>query len=211
MSEENDSDWIPASEALELLKDHFSGSVATKQMLADRLRDGHLRARADRIWNTYETVLAKAWRSDPDDDAKSLVDVEIPTLIWRKSKRWRLDQENWRWPVNKFHVTCKVNPVERKMISGIRFYASDVQEFLKEVGAVADQKKRGGGRRPEEEAWTALTIALIQLERDGRLNSSCFDSQVDLRNELLELIGDAVKEGTIIKRIRAVWKHFVEQ
>jgi hypothetical protein len=68
--------------------------------------------------------------------------------------------------------------------------------------------RRGSPGKPE--AWTALWLAVIQLERDGRLNLSGFSTQKALRDELLSMIGEGLSETSIKPTVRSIWNRFVE-
>ncbi|MCP1469228.1 hypothetical protein J3E64_000899 [Sphingobium sp. OAS761] len=66
----SEADWINAYDALKLLRPHHGGSVLTKAMLAEALKDGELTAHADRIWESDIGPLNLAWKQRADADAE---------------------------------------------------------------------------------------------------------------------------------------------
>ena len=104
----SEADWINAYDAHKLLRPHHGGSVLTKAMLVEALKDGELTAHADRIWESDIGLLTLAWKQRVDADAEE--DVEVDEAVWNQSRFWTEDLALWRWPKNRFVLTLKSNP-----------------------------------------------------------------------------------------------------
>jgi hypothetical protein len=89
------SEWISANDALSQLCAHGASSVAVKEMLADYLRDGLVRAKAGVMWISAEANLTKAWQLEPNAEFAEH-DISIPVRYWRSDKRPGEDRRRWR-------------------------------------------------------------------------------------------------------------------
>lgn len=155
-----DPEWIPASEALELLYPHHGGWLGTKSLLAELLKDGKIQARAARIWSSDAPSISSAWKSRADAEADE--DVEVPRSVWGTSRYWSEDVTNWRWPDNRFVLTRTKKPAERTFVEGVEFYRAHVLALLPQRS-----RKGVGGRSIRATDWEKVGVALVTMAHQG--------------------------------------------
>ncbi len=198
---ESKSDWISAKVALSKL-DPRTHSVA-KQTIAGHLRDGKMSAFAAEVWISEAPSVSAAWRGLEKIDAQT--DIELPAAFFRASKRWALDQDDWRWPGSRFSITIGVKPVRRRrMMRGVKFNAA---EFAKIFDSPATSK---GGRPPKVDEWHAFYHKIIEIALAGRLTSADFPTPTALSVEILEQF-QGLNFETLKLPISKIYKSFVER
>lgn len=192
-------EWMPANQAVAELSPLLGGTVATKKELADRLKDGGLRARAAQRWVIETGSVARAWRTGPDADADAEFDVEIETSVWRSSQRWSADQVRWRWPKNSFSITRRVEPRKSIMLEGVSFSTEDIETIKRSLSPSQGTQREPSraGRKPNWRRWALLTKAVMDLDRDGALKVGDYDSPKDLRDTLLSMINEKLSVTSI--------------
>ena len=175
--------WISASEALEMLQPFFGGRRATKEMLADLLRDGKLRARAERKWRSKQS--GARFKVPHKDSFEIECGLQIPPKLWRLSRQWSADQERWRWPRGDFLISCGAARTEYVFLKDVHFNREEVfashrrgKEFTESL------KKRGGGVKTPADKWAIITEAVLRLERTGRLTKNEFGTAESLAHEI---------------------------
>jgi hypothetical protein len=199
---EGQREWVTAPEALNLFEALFLDRVAAKSTFADYLRDGQLRARAGRVFESKERKIGAAWKATSDDEPDE-VSVSLEPVTWRRSKDWSGDQEDWRWPFGKFSITTSTAPFRRTLIQDVEFFREDVDRILRK------RVKSAGGAPKRDEDWTRFWHAVIQIAKAGRLTKSSFQSQTELRGEILFEIEDVLKEPSIKPYVSQIWKKFM--
>lgn len=202
--------WVSAKKALQLLTGTYNGRVAAKAELADLLRDGLVRARATRAWQSSEENISRAWKRPPETPVEE--NVELAPAVWRRSKWWTEDQGQWRWTNGDFIITRSKEPFKRIMLKRVQFYASDLAK-LQNVDA-GEFAKGPGGARKRREAWDVMWMELVGIAQAGRLKKSQLESQKNLRAELLPHLDSkegGLGEDSITPVIRQVWHRFVEK
>lgn len=199
---EEQGQWITAREALSLFEALFLDRVAAKSTFADYLRDGELRARAGAVFESRERKIGAAWKATGDEDPDE-VDVTLEPVTWRRSKDWSGDQDDWRWPFNKFSVTDSTAPFHRHLIQDVEFFREDVDRMLRK------RVKSAGGTPKRDEDWTRFWHAVVEIAKAGRLTKSSFQSQAELRREILGMIEDVLSEPSIKPYVSQIWNKFV--
>ncbi|WP_423141092.1 hypothetical protein ACOYW6_09550 [Parablastomonas sp. CN1-191] len=197
------SEWEPAFSSLKRFEALYLDRVAAKSTLADCLRDGELRAKAI-VTESRRRKIHEAWNEAKDDVTGDDHSIIVEPLTWRRSKDWADDQLEWRWPFNKFSVTVSTGPFTRVMMQKVEFATTDIDRILRQ------RQAHLGGSPKRTEAWTLVWHTLIELARSDRLNKDSFATQKDLRNEILEEIGDSLTDETLRKPISQVWNKFVK-
>lgn len=177
-----DPTWIPAKEALTILQPFYGGRRATKDMLADMLRDGELQSMAKLRWTSKEPKLRfKEPHADATDRAEQ---AEIPVQVWRRSKRWSSNQEKWRWPSGNFFVTVGTAPPKRVFLKGVHFDRQQIFSTHRRAKDTEEKQKRGGGRTTPAAKWAIITEAILRLQREGTLTRANYETAESLALDL---------------------------
>lgn len=205
-----DEKWVPASKAIKLVERHLGGSVQAKDILADQLRDGHVRSAAKRAWISDEHTLKAAWNSEPAPDDETLeFNVELRPLAWRLSRRWASDQMDWRWPVDKFSVTETLKPRWIHLYEGVHFFLEDVTALIPPKDDDTPTGSTRGAKR-DELRWRSFWHAVIDLEREDRLNRDSISSQTELAAEIQQKMSFAFGDRVIRTDVRMIWDKYVK-
>lgn len=201
-------DWISAGDALDLVEARLGGRSLAKETLAEMLRDGKLRARAAEAWGSNTSDILAIWEGDPQNAVEHDPEEEIQN-DFQQSVRWADDIDSWRWPDSFFMVTVSQRPKECLYYRDVTFLRSD----LLNLGASEPkaQTSARGGRRADLQRWEAFWFEVIQIARDGNLVPGRIKSQAELREDLLDAMGEnGLKEDSIKEPVRRIWKRFCE-
>lgn len=200
-------EWYSPMEALKVVERHH-GALA-KGLIADKLRDGLLRARAEQVWESDHPTLNAAWRDRNNADIDVETDVEIGRAFWRASRHWAFDLESWRWPDNRFVVTRRKKPADRTIIVGLKLWSEDVHN-------IAKPPREPGGRKANFEGWANLFDQILMIERTHNLSKSKFPKQVDFQNHILNIFRDLqvpnaarLDDDTLKRAAAAIWKQII--
>lgn len=159
-----DLKWIRASSAYNILCQTRKNPVEVSQILAQYLRDGRIRARAKSIWISDENLMSKAWKSNPDSDMKS---KDVKRAYWQSNKNWLNDRESWIWTKSRFHLTTKIRPIKRRMMTGVTLNVEDLKKVLPEE--FGEPKRKRGGPQPSIVIRTFVWKFLLELALDDVL------------------------------------------
>lgn len=184
MSQEAETEWLKASQVLKLLTADGRSPAEVEAMIAAYLRNGQLRAQAEKIWESEERFTTQAWKSCPPDAEGG----PIRTLDWRREKNILEDRAQWRFVANRFLVTKTLKPRCRIMMKGVSFNLYDLKKLQPKIFGTPGPKTRRG-RPPEIEkrdaAWEeALEVILEKIEALPIIRS-----QAEL--------GDDIKKGAV--------------
>ena len=86
---------VKAYDALRRLENYVGTTAAVKAMLADKMRDGAIRAYAAQSWGSGEPSLKKAWKAGPPIDALRKQLINRRHLV--ASPSWQNDMQRWKW------------------------------------------------------------------------------------------------------------------
>ncbi|MBU1253813.1 MAG: hypothetical protein KKE69_05375, partial [Alphaproteobacteria bacterium] len=144
--------WYTPQEALGLLEPRYL--AATKELIADKLKDGLIVAHAAQVWDSFDGSLDDAWRNreeaQADEDADLRCDVIVETWIWRRSRHWQSDLANWRWPERRFVITCRMRgSPERTFLEDVAFRKNDIDRLTQ-------PPSKRGGRKTHHTRWAEL-------------------------------------------------------
>ena len=205
MTEEKAEDWLTPAESLAILEPHFGPAART--YVADKLKEGAVRCRAEKRWESEEremNVILKTMQ-----DAEITVNVDIRPALWRSSRFWSADLDLWRWDLNRFVLTQSKKPVEKTILLGLTFAADDIRKLLPPEGK-PKQAKGPGGAPKKLDAWTAFWHVVVGLASSEKIRPNGFPSQAALRKEILDELGDGVlSDETIKPEVRQIWKKFM--
>lgn len=201
----NKPEWIDANEALLIVEKVLQGRSEAKRAIAECLRDGVVRAVAAERWISGVRQIGDAWSAEAkrENYRKGCL---IEAKSFRASKRWGFDQDEWRWPFNKFSISSKISPsVRRHMFSGVMLNRLDIERVI------LRRNPTGVGSPGKSGEWTALCRILLEMERQGELNAVTHPTMTSLREEVLSRMDEGLGDKTIKPAISQLWKLFVAE
>ena len=213
------AEWISAKKALTEISSFAGGTVAAKALLADLLRDGILHSRAKFVVRIDAPNTNAAWRQFGAEYDKATVAArdeyeEISPSVWRASKRWRADQEEWRWPANGFSVTRRLKPRQKTLIKSIEFAVSDLEKITATTVSVPSPQRRGGPKR-QADRWRAFWHEIVHLAKADELDTDHFTTQADLVKHIAEKMAEkGVNEMNTTdakKEVGELWRVFISR
>ena len=180
--------------AVDRLEAYYGGS--TKELLADKLRDGLIRAYALRSWVAKGRSLEQAWASRPRMGV--VRKQQIPREAFLRNPNWYEDIRGWDWVTGDFFCTEKSpRPVTtRMMFKNVRFAREDVEALITKAEQAV--RKGKGGRHPDREAWENVWMEILALALDGNL----FQAKTNVTTSIIvELQRRQKREGGEVRQL----------
>jgi hypothetical protein len=199
------AELIKARDAADLLSVILNDMNAAKDLLADQIYRGNVRAFALKQWRARGASAQAIWKEGPPPDA--VKKAPIRRVLLRPSVQLHNDRKGWNWAKGQFFVTVRRRPLTLQMMRGVFFFRKDFFNLAKVYGG------HPGGRPTETESWNKFWLEIVRLANDGGLTS--FGTQKALRKHVIDALGwsrpDAadLQENTLIKPVRLVWEQFV--
>lgn len=208
------SEWVSPIEALEMLEPRYGAH--TKLLIADKLLDGLITARANLVWDSDEPNLGEAIKNREEtialgEEANVHRDYIVEKEVWRQSRHWYSDVSLWRWDDNRFLVTYCQSPVDRTILEGLSFYKKDIQLFTKPAS-------KRGGRKPKYKGWADVSFALLKVERQGDLTREKFPHRASLEKRLMDEVAElgaspanTLESESIRRCAHAIWDRLFKE
>lgn len=145
------------AEAMEILESE--GGVicgpALKELIADKIRDGKIRAYAGRAWDSRKR-LASAWEAGPPNDSEERVQIDRGDFLLSES--WKSDVHSWDWQKGNFHCGSEISG-RRRMYKNVILAKDDVDKLRLELSG----PKGRGGRVPESDYRDEVWLSILDL------------------------------------------------
>ena len=154
--------WV----AVKLLELCVGGSVTAKDVIADKMRDGELKAYAKTISVSRKKKLKKAWADVPAFDGTM---KKIPRNKLIGSAHWAEDVPNWKWRRGRFHIRRKDGGF--LLLQGVRFVKNDVLQLIQRYDERIKNLNKGG-RGLNESAWYNMWLTVLWMQNNGKLNKA---------------------------------------
>lgn len=153
---------IKAYEALKLLEHFMGGAPTTKAIIADKIKDGEIRAYASRHWTTARKNRQKVWADGAPLDAERNVQIRRQVLLGASGLP--ADLAVWKWRRGDFQVTYKRtnNQILRHMYLKVKFAKDDVEALLNEAKEALRARSKGG-RHIAEDEWRKVWFAMMDV------------------------------------------------
>ena len=213
MTEFIQSDWIKANEALRKL-DPLLGRLQAKQTIAEYLRDGEIVAWASQVWESSEVSIGRAWKGTKKSNL--LTEVQLEPVIFRASKKWAMDQADWRWPFNNFSIT--IGPPSnrrRKLLRGVQFRRDQIQKIADEIAdtpnrfnVVIPTPTSNAGRKIRKADWDSFWFEVVAIAQRGDLNQDNYPSQASFTQDVLTNARGLDAE-TVKPVVRQIFQKFI--
>ena len=190
---------ISAQKVLRLYAESNGGIVATRDLLAFHLREGHIRVRSGHVMKSDALTYGQAWRESArtyrtyreDNDIKL---KNVPVGRWWRSADWLADRDSWKLHRSALCVTISVSPPVRIMMRYVRFNSADIRNCFDPSSR--QQAFKQVGRSSEKIQWRMFWHEVVRLIKNdpqheyGLLNASEYngaDKTADkIRDHLLE-------------------------
>lgn len=198
---------VRADQALGWLAPILGGRTIAKAEIADLMRDGSIEVFARRAWDSKAINPVTAWVAEPDEDDEFTdleLDINVNASVWRRSRRWMLDQVDWRWPSGRFTVVHRLRPFRRILIEDVHFDPNDIKRVgelhagkaglaLEQIPLASEgeisrppeaddtifeakgKDTKKRGRRTRGRAWATVCNELWRLRESGELANGRFN------------------------------------
>ena len=152
--------------AVELLELCVGGSVIAKEVIADKMRDGAIKAYAKTISISREEKLKLAWKNVPAFDGAMKI---IPRNKLIGSAHWAEDVHNWKWRMGNFHLRRKDGRF--LLFEGVSIVEDDVVQLINRYNERIRNLNKGG-RGFNENAWYNMTLTVLWMQNHGQLDKT---------------------------------------
>ena len=88
-----------------------------KRLLAELLKDGELDCRVDEAWDSKRSSIDAAWIKQEKLDLET--DIKVGRDVFKASRFWNEDLDNWRWADNRFVLTHSKAPTKRTFLVNV--------------------------------------------------------------------------------------------
>lgn len=171
---------IRAYQAVQALERYVGGSVAAKKLLADKMRDQELRAKARRSWVSSNPNLKMAFKENPSDALRG-IDIDYKKLVG--ARNLRSDIERWKWRSGSFFIS-RSNGVDKTIFTQVRFYKDDIDKILQYYRSdeILKDKYKGGRKSridARDDVWLAIVNIILRNAQD------IFESEKNAPYEIL--------------------------
>ncbi len=173
-------------EAVELLAPSY-GTIETKRIIADRMRDGEIRAYARQSWVSTDQKLKDARNGKAPAKAKRNVLIGCAKLVG--AERWVDEATLWKWRKGDFHSVIRSRPVKRRIFRGVRLVKADIERIWRIAAEHEKLKNNAGGRPRNESAWDRVFIALLELIRSHEVDIHNPSAYTELAGQIIRKLG----------------------
>ena len=188
---------ILPSEAVRRLEKFCGGPIAAKEWIADKIREGEIRAYALKSWVSDDKTL-KIARRLRRELPQTKQPIEVKKIMGAES--WGENVRSWDWKKAVFHSVIRSRPMRRRIFYRVRLAADDVEAIIHEHPHAVQRKVSNRGRPPKLQAWEKVWRAMLVLAMDGQMSKDRFPKAAHFRQAVLEKAfgtnKDRVSEGT---------------
>ncbi|GAA0439533.1 MULTISPECIES: hypothetical protein [Sphingomonas] len=126
---------LPPSQVIKQYGGLNGGPVHAREIIALSLREGTIRARAAKRWESSEETLHAAWKTEPETETplrqiRITKEHKVPRAVWRKSVCWHDDVAGWDFRTGRLYVTTSLHPTRRILMRRVRLNSADVKKVM---------------------------------------------------------------------------------
>lgn len=199
--------------AVKRLEHYCGGSYNAKLLIADRIRDGEIRAYARRAWVSDEVSLKSSRREPPEG-------VEHKVLIPRNrllgAERWTENTSQWKWRAGDFFSVVRSKPIRRQHFKDVRLAKDDVEKILIGLEEAHKRKLSNRGRPTKNDAWNAVWIEVLRLANGGGLTKAAVGDMQSFRRLVMDAASKPSKkppldDETVAPLLNSIYREFVDR
>lgn len=146
--------------AVRRLEHYCGGSFKAKHLIADKIRDGEIRAYAKRAWVSNEQSLRLS-RVPPSEGIERKILIARSRLI--SAEIWTENVANWKWKAGDFYSVLRSRPIRRQHFQKVRLAKDDVERILIEAEDVVQKKLSNRGRPTKIDAWNKVWMEVLRI------------------------------------------------
>ena len=198
--------------AVRKLEHYCGGSYNAKLLIADKIRDGAVRAYARRAWVSDEVSL-KSSRREPPDGVECRVSIPRNRLIGAES--WTENISQWKWRAGDFFAVIRSKPVRRRHFRDVRLARDDIEKILIDVQDAQKRKLSNRGRPTKNDAWNAVWVEVLRLAQNGNLTKAALGDMQRFRRLVMEEASKPNKkppldDETVAPLLNSIYREFVD-
>ena len=193
--------------AISRLQYLLGGSRATKETLADLMKDGELPVYARYYW-IARAELADAANLSPPSTAHEK--VKVPTRRFRASKAWQKDIAEWNWKGRVFAFRLKKAGTKIAIMRSIRFSSDDIEKIAEEALTARHKTKKNSGQKKNLERFYHIWIAAGRLSTRVPFTRDYFHKkEAFLRSCREVVIQDFGEKPFSLQHLRNEWQDLI--
>jgi len=198
-------------DALNLLEHLYGGSIDAKKLIADKIRDGEIKAFAKRSWVSREPSLRLARNAKPPQTAAEFTQIDRKKLIGADS--WVDEASRWKWRRGIFHSVANGDPVKRRIFKGVRLAEEDILRLVAKAREARQKDASNAGAPSKAEASDNVWLAILECAIKRQLTKDNLGSQKKwartLSNELaIKKVTPAASPTAIAAIVSKVYARF---
>ena len=198
--------------AVRKLEHYCGGSFNAKLLIADKIRDGEIRAYAKRAWISNEQTL-KSSRIPPSEGMERKILVPRSRLIGAES--WTQNVANWKWRSGDFYCVLRSRPIRRQHFQKVRLAKVDVEKILIEAEEVVQKKLSSRGRPTKLDGWNKVWMEVLRLALEDDFTKAGFGDMQRFRKKVLAAIGTSkdwpLVDDTAKPLLNSIYRKFIDK
>lgn len=173
-------------DALNLLEHLYGGSIDAKKLIADKIRDGEIKAFAKRSWVSREPNLRLARNAKPPQSAAKFSQIDRKKLIGADS--WVNEASRWKWHRGIFHSVANADPVKRRIFKGVRLAEEDILRLVARARDARQKDASNAGAPSKAKASDNLWLTILGIAINGELKRENLGTQKEWARVLFDKV-----------------------
>lgn len=205
--------FITPFTAVKKLEHYCGGSFNAKLLIADKIRDGEIRAYAKRAWISKEPSLRLS-RVLPTEGFERKILIPRSCLIGAES--WTENVANWKWRAGDFYSVLHGPSIRRQHFKSVRLAKDDVEQIVTQAEAAKHKKLSARGRPTKLDAWNEVWRSVLRIVIEEEFSKSAL---VDMQRFRAKVLEGAFEPGrdpplddeTVAPLLNSIYREFVDR